>query len=188
MHPKFVLIITFLLAMLCIANAQEVTIDLTKLSPQEAAQVVAAKKTEQKTTVVPEVPSEEKVEKWVTIGERIGQAIAGACRELSVEVNDFITTPAGKLTVFLIAWQVVGEDFWNIIGGSLGWIIITGILLWSFRHFHMNERTVIKNGETEEIKYIPRYKFDDDSYETGSFWMHCIMFILFTIMFLIIIF
>ncbi len=182
----FLLVAFVLLSSCAYATQTPVTIDLNKLSPELAAQVMEAKKASEST--VPKIPDEEKVEQWVNIGEKIGQAIAGACKELSVGVNEFIATPAGKITVLMIAWKVVGDDLWSIIGGTLAWFVITLIILWSYRHFHMNERVVKKVEGGDQVEYVSRYDFEDDGKESISFWTHVVLFVLFTVICLVIVF
>ena len=62
----------------------------------------------------------------------------------------------------MIAWKVVGDDLWSIIGGTLAWFVITLIILWSYRHFHMNERVVKKVEGGDQVEYVSRYDFEDD--------------------------
>ncbi|MFH1667720.1 MAG: hypothetical protein ABH884_01690 [Candidatus Komeilibacteria bacterium] len=167
--------------------SQTATIDLSKLDGETAAQVLAAQKQAQ--AKLPDIPPAERVEEWVSIGEQVGKAIASTCRELSVEVNEFVKTPVGKLTMFLIVWKVIGEDLWDIVGGCLVWLIVTICLFFSVRHFHMNERVVTgsKKAGTKEVKYVSRYDFDAGN-EGISGIFHAVAFCVITIICLIIVF
>ena len=170
------------------ALATPVTIDIEDLSPEDAAQVLQLKKTAEAPVIpeLPPVPPEERVEKWVSIGNQIGQAIGGACKELGVAVNDFIVTPAGVLTVTLIVWEVVGEDLWGIIGGTLAWISIMALVYFSVRHFHMNAR--VKDKATGKVEYISRYDFESRYARGTSAAVHGVAAVLFTIICLVIVF
>ena len=185
---KKVMLVIALVAMFAMFSqalfAQSVTINLSDLSPEEAQKVLAAKKLAE--NPISAVSSPEKLEEWVTVGEKIGQAIAATCNELSVGVNEFIDTPAGKITVLLISWKIVGEDLWGIVGGCLAWIVISAIILWSFRHFHMNEK--IKDKKTGTVEYLSRYNFSNKDNDLSSAIFHAIAFVLFTIICLLIVF
>jgi hypothetical protein len=171
----------------CFAQQQESPQqDMSKLTAEEKVQLMTLqeKMNQQK--------SDEKLEtaeKWIGIGERfgekLGRVIGDVCKQLGIQANEFIKTPAGKLTVALIVWKVIGEDLWDIVGGTLAWICITSILFVSFRHFHMNER--ITNKENE-VQFIPRFEFEDDSNQIGSAWAHGIGFVLTTAVCLLIVF
>jgi hypothetical protein len=186
----FILMVLFsmVMAVSCFAqqnsNQQQ---DMSRLTPEERVQLMALqdKMNQQRAD-----ERMEAAEKWIGIGERfgekLGKIIGDVCKELGIQANEFIKTPAGKLTVGLIVWKVIGEDLWDIVGGTLAWLCITSILFVSFRHFHMNERTV--NKESAEVKYISRYDFEDQNYETGSAWAHGIGFLLTTAVCLLIVF
>ena len=65
----------------------------------------------------------EKVDQWVNIGSNIGKGLAGAAKELGVQINEFSDTKVGQLTVFLIVWHIMGNMIYHFIGGILVWII-----------------------------------------------------------------
>jgi len=167
------------------ALATNVTLDVENLSPEQAAQLFELKKAAAVPTI-PELPPEERVEKWVSIGNQVGQAIGGACKELGITVNDFIVTPAGMLTVTLIVWKVVGEDIWGIIGGTLSWFAIMLLTFFSVRHFHMNER--VEDKDKGEIKYVSRYDFESDDARAVSAAIHGVVAVVFTVICLVIVF
>ena len=65
----------------------------------------------------------EKVDQWVNIGSNIGKGLAGAAKELGVQINEFSDTKVGQLTVFLIVWHIMGNMIVHFVGGILVWII-----------------------------------------------------------------
>lgn len=165
-------------------NADQITIDTDQLDATTLTQVLQAKKKASETKV-----TVDNVKEYVTIGKEIGMAIAATCKELSVEVNQFVKTPVGKITMALIVYKVVGEKLWDIVGGTLAWIIITIIIWRSFRHFHMNERVVDKSDKQKPlIEYVPRYVFNDRDYRPWSVFVHVVAFVAITITCLAIVF
>lgn len=96
---------------------QNMTIDLEDLPPELAAQLLAHKAGPTQTP-----------EEWIDFGERIAKSVKTCATELNVAVNDFIKTPAGLITVSIIAWKVAGNDLKAIVFGIplwIAWLIIT---------------------------------------------------------------
>lgn len=67
--------------------------------------------------------SPEKINQWVEVGANVGKGLAGAAKELGVEVNNFATTPVGQLTIWLIVWHMMGNVILHFIGGFIVWIV-----------------------------------------------------------------
>lgn len=167
-----------------VSFAAQVTVDLENLSPQDAAKVLEMQKQANMASKAKEPDTVKKIENWVDIGEKLGKAIAATCKELSVQVNDFIKTPVGRMTVAVILWKAVGKDLWHIVGGILCWMTITGIILWSFRFFHMKRKVEKKEG----TEYINLYKFESSEAKVGSVWAHAIAFFALTLSCMLIVF
>lgn len=76
----------------------------------------------------------DRVERWVDVGTKIGQAMGGAAREIGIAANDFAVTPLGKFTMFLIAYKVVGQDLVHLavhVGGGF-LFFVTWLPLWIY--------------------------------------------------------
>ena len=65
----------------------------------------------------------EKVNQWIEIGSNIGKGLAGAAKELGVEVNTFVATPMGQLTIWLIVWHIMGATLIHFFGAFIFWIV-----------------------------------------------------------------
>ena len=103
----------------------------SKLSEAEKAEVikmVADKAATKEAGMIPQLASEDKVEKWVKIGSNIGQGLAGAAKEVGVAVNDFAKTPVGQLTMMLIVWHMIGAQLIHVFGGIMIWIVGIAII------------------------------------------------------------
>lgn len=92
------------------------------------------------------VNAPDKVNEWVGIGSRIGQALGGAAKEIGVAVNDFAKSPVGQLTMALIVWKMMGGAIVHVIGG----LLVMGIGL-SFVMYMFN-RTYPKQCEYDTSK------------------------------------
>jgi hypothetical protein len=70
----------------------------------------------------------DQAKQYIELGEMIGKAFGSCARELNVQVNDFIGTPAGIITITIIGWKTIGRDIVHF-GIGLTWLIIG---LWSW--------------------------------------------------------
>lgn len=108
---------------------------------------------------LPKVSSDEAKE-WASI---ISGAIKTICTDLSVGVNEFLKTDAGKITTFLIAYKVIGQDIRNIVLGTSAWVVITLLLFSIFWLTIMPKKVKIYNEKKQltEIQYIKRLDIED---------------------------
>ena len=72
------------------------------------------------------IVSVEKIDEYTQAGERIGKMLGGAAKELGVAVNSFLDTPAGKWTLALIIWKLMGASLTHIFGATL--VLVGGML------------------------------------------------------------
>lgn len=109
--------------------------DLSEQAKAEIVKTITDKAAEQVKlkAALPAVPVTEKVDKWVGLGERIGQMLGGAAKELGIAVNDFLKTPAGQWTLVLIVWNYMGGVIVHVMGSVL--ILLVGLITiyWVFR-------------------------------------------------------
>jgi hypothetical protein len=66
---------------------------------------------------------------YAGLGKEIGDAIGGGLHSLNTEVNSFSESPAGKFTMFIIAYKVIGNDFVQFLIGIPLWLI--GSMVWA---------------------------------------------------------
>lgn len=106
--------------------AQTSDVDTNGLTAEQKAriqiQVEQMKQEKDKTKMV------DTAKEYVQLGEMIGKAFGSCAKELNVQVNEFITTPAGMLTIGIICWKTVGRDVVHFGFGLC--FLIFGILIW----------------------------------------------------------
>ncbi len=87
----------------------------------------------------------------------VAVALGLAAKELGIAANDFITTPAGILTVFVVMWKLFGIQFMGIMF-CLFFLWVTG---WFVRRVLVEEYTVVEKrrfwGLYTVTKRIPTY-------------------------------
>lgn len=109
--------------------------DLTEAQKAEVIKHIADTKARTKeAAAVASQTTPQKVNEWLNIGERIGQGMAGAAREMGVAVNEFASSPVGMWTIALITWKFMGGAVVHIGGALLIWLIGFPLLIWVVRH------------------------------------------------------
>jgi len=126
--------------------------DLGGLTQAQLAELVTqseSMKTESNTSSTIETMSE-----YAEFGKAFGSAIAQTANELGVVTNDFITTPAGKISVALIVWKVAGESIAGFIIGIMWFLVLLPIWWTVFKRLGLNPRWVITEEPQEKGKPI----------------------------------
>ncbi len=177
-----VLIIMFMFISSVYARS-DIMVDLEKLSPHARNEILDMQKGDSN------MPKPDEWKKWAEIGKGIGLAIGETAKVLNTEVNAFVKTPAGMITVGLITYKVIGQDIKRIVLGIPFWMIVTTLIILSFRRFHMTERVVIKNDkkETTSVQYIERYHWANGEARAASAVAHGGAFILLSLVMALII-
>lgn len=185
--------ITALVCVLCLyvfvgnVFAQSVTIDLTKLPPEYASKIMEAK---QLADNPPKPVSDNSVkvkemEEFVTLGEKVVVVLKTICEELSFQVNEFIKTPVGKFLMIVITFKVFGDTVWHIFGGTAVWVVITFLILLSFKKFHVPVKIT---DDDKNIRFIKPYDFSSSDARAMSVVFHVIGFVVLTVWCLTIVF
>jgi hypothetical protein len=77
----------------------------------------------------------EKLTSWATVAEGFARAVGAAAKEIGVSVNEFITTPAGIITMAFIILKAFGAGMMKI----LVIIFLTVVTYWINRHIWTQE-------------------------------------------------
>lgn len=156
-------------------NDTQVTVDLKDLGSDARNAVLRDIEKKEKEVAKQIIPDITKVDPATikTWDESISGIIKTICGELNVSVNDFIKTDAGKITVFMVAYKMIGQDVRAIIFATLWIIIVLPLLLLSFRTFHMPYKVKTKDKEGHmSIEFISRYRWKDEEAKCISAVVH----------------
>ena len=108
----------------------------------------------------------QELEEWVTLGKSVGVGFASTAEELGMGVDKLMNTTTGKIAMFLIVWNYVGDQFVGIIGGVLWYMIMLPSWMYYFKRwvlvptetFHENgkrkSKTYEKNRSTDAVAYF----------------------------------
>lgn len=92
----------------------------------------------------------EKIDRWSEISLKFAKAIGVAAKEFGVAVNEFLGTPAGKLTAAIIVWKSL-EVAIGSITIFLVWFAISTPMFYYFRKGVMvTENIVVKDSKGNE--------------------------------------
>ncbi len=152
------------------ALAEQITLDANGLTEEQKAQLAlqaAQMKTAPANTQGTSAAIRQEAEAWGELGANMGRAAVGAAKELGVAANDFIQTPAGKVTMGVVVYKLIGKDILGIIIG-LG-ILFVGYVLafWlffraKFASFTKYEVRPILWGMMNK-KYLVEFREDDNN-------------------------
>lgn len=126
---------------------------LSEMAQAELALKVAQLRTEAlKVTVIPDVIE---MEKYVSVGEQIGKALAVTARELGVEVNNFATSPVGMIAIFLIVWHFFGVMMVHLAFGGAWFMTMVPIWVYFFKRLVMGREEIYDadTGKRVSVKY-----------------------------------
>lgn len=113
--------------------ANNSTVDVSKLTPEQVAQINQQVSAMTKEPVNVSATVRKEAEAWGELGANMGKAMVGAAREVGVASNEFAKTDLGKIIVFIVAYKVIGQDILSIAFGSLVLFFGWGIAIWALK-------------------------------------------------------
>lgn len=144
-----------------------------KLSASQQAEVmkIVADKAEA-TNALPGIDSAsdpKKVDEWISVGERIGKMMGGAAKEVGIAVNDFVNTPVGKMTMFLIVWKYMGAMAIHFFGGVL--VMLVGAVVMTALYRRLVAVDITYDAEAKNIfGNHPKLKVERGAFGSDDFW------------------
>ena len=105
----------------------------------------------------------DRVTEWGQIGEAFALTIEKICKTLSLEANEFIKTPVGKLVAVVILYKVMGPQFLSII--ILSSLIFTITLVFIFFIWFLYGNRKIKEKD-KPVRYESRYDWNNHDSDT----------------------
>lgn len=107
-----------------------------------------------------------KGEPWAEVANAVGTGVAQTAESLGVAANEFVDTPVGKMTAFVIIYQFIGKDLVRLIVAATMWVIVTIIIVWVFKRVGMPSMIeYYENGKKKKVTPV----CDDDSLHLTRF-------------------
>jgi hypothetical protein len=111
-------------------SASSSSVDVSKLTPEQVAQVQKQVSELSSAPVNVSASVRKEAEAWGELGANMGKAMVGAAKEVGVASNEFAQTGLGKVVVGIVAYKVIGKDILKIVFGSLVLIVGYSIAFW----------------------------------------------------------
>ena len=130
---KIILMMVLTISLFAIDTKDVSNAGFANLTTQEQADVLKLIADKQvKKSNLPDLATAKEAQEWVNLGSSIGKGLASSAKELGVQVNEFSKSDVGKLTMFLIVFQIMGDKVISLFGGfifiTLGFIFTTMLL------------------------------------------------------------
>jgi len=130
--------------------------------PQEKVTVPKSMLTQEQLSQLNQKNLRENVSGWAGVGKEIGEAVNSSLQAVTTQSNNFAQTGVGKLTVILVVWKVIGDEFLHVAVGLLELVIFLPVWIWSYRRtcitrsFTMPDKTVKVIEYTWKGEFSPR--------------------------------
>jgi hypothetical protein len=137
-----VLVAMLMYAGIGFAQNQTIDVDISKLSQTELInyQNLLKASQEQAKSFNIDTVSSSQLSKYAETGKALGEAFNSCWGTISTDVEKFAQSDAGKLTMFLVAWKIMGEDCIEVVNdfihytfGGIAYIVFISIWVYMYR-------------------------------------------------------
>jgi hypothetical protein len=127
-------------------SASSSSVDVSKLTPEQVAQVQKQVSELSSAPVNVSASVRKEAEAWGELGANMGKAMVGAAKEVGVASNEFASTSLGKVVVGIVAYKIIGKDILKVVFGSLVLLVGYSLAIWAL---------LTKRWSKVEYKYEP---------------------------------
>ena len=122
MKTSFITSLFLTLALAFTVSAQEtLQVDVTKLTTQQLQVYQQLKQAQAQSTAMATLDNltPERIDKYAQVGKAFGSAFKECWSTVSTDAEKFGQSDAGKMTMILIAWKIMGNDAINLVEKSV---------------------------------------------------------------------
>lgn len=123
-------------ALVVSAEQQVSRIDLSGLTEEQRADLVKQAEQMRKQSsgdrIIDKI-TPENADAWVNLGKNMGLALAEVAKHLGVAADEFLKSSAGKITLALIVWKVMGNDLVHLMVGLGIFVVFLPLWVYFFR-------------------------------------------------------
>lgn len=130
------------------ASAQ--TIDTSKLTKEQVAQLQAQAAEMQSAPGQTAVIVRQEAEAWADLGGKVGMAMVSAAKEVGMAANEFASTDLGAVVTAIVVYKIVGTEIMSLFGGFVILLVGIPLSLWML----MKKSTWAYDVEYEYQKYL----------------------------------
>lgn len=149
-------------------------IDVNGLTEEQKADLVKQaeqmkKQSGTKETIIDKVSNPENLNKWIEVGQGMGVAIAEVAKHVGVAADEFLKSSAGKITLALIVWKVIGRELVHLSGGIVFMLVFVSLWIYFFKRMCL-VKSIKYLKPTDGYKTIKEYEYypDDDVWVNGT--------------------
>lgn len=177
-----------------------ITLDLSKVSPQEAQQILNIQKNVKGDTstnsIIQALSNEESITKYSSMGRAISSTLKEILQTLSTETNSFAKIPVGMTAVSLFIYEIVGKDVIRAVMFIFLTMFLYITIIVSFVSFFKQKKIPVETTRDEPIEgkkekvtkktfeYIPKYNFKSSETRVAVCVAHVMAFALITVIIL----
>lgn len=124
-------------------SSETVTIPKDQLTPEQRAKLDKEE-------------LDEKVQqygKWVGAGHEVGVAVNESLSAITDNATKFAQSGPGKVTMFLVAWKVVGNDIYGLGVGLILLFSVLPVLIWSYWRTCVPRRILLEDSKEHGKKW-----------------------------------
>ena len=170
-----------IMAIMCLIFSAGIVFAQTTIDGDE---MISVPKSKIPANVLNEIETNQKIEtvgKYVGIGKEVGEAVNGSLSAITTNAEKFANTKAGKFTMFIVAWKVIGKNLIQLIVGILLAIMFYPTFFWSYFQ-NCRPRNIL----TKEDGKVKEYRISEPC--SDSLLGHAVTFIIVTGIILLVIF
>lgn len=124
-----------------------------------------------KSSPIPEVPfiNPERMTGWAQVAEGFANAMGAAAKQLNVSVNEFITTPAGMITIGVILWKVIGTSILKLLAMYAVFLVCKRILqaMWKDGSVEVSRKFLWWTWTAQKATYVTWKKSEENQCGLG---------------------
>lgn len=162
-------------------QTEKISVDPADLDPATLAKIKAKQTEEELKAKI------DNYGKWVGVGHEVGVAVDEGLTAVTKHATAIADTRLGKVTMFIIAYKVIGRDIVGFIVGSILWIVGSIIIIISyFRNASGKKlKNVIYQEDGKTVKEInEEFKEGDSESQWGHVFIYaCLVGVVCAIMF-----
>lgn len=143
--------------------------NLSESQRAEITKMVADKSAAAVASPIGAVPDVHKIDEYVAVGERVGKMMGGAAKEVGVAVNEFINTPVGKWTMFLIVWKYMGAMAMHFFGGMCV-LLVGAVTMFALFRRMTNLEVTYDQTKTNFFGNHPKISKTRSAFGADDFW------------------
>jgi hypothetical protein len=113
---------------------------------------------------------------WVDLGKGLGSGLASTAKELGVAANDFVKSPVGEVSMFLLVWHYMGDQLLGLFKGIMLLAVFLPYATYLARKT-FGKFVTVKNAKGDERVAFAGYDYQKFDTPWGLLFVSCVIII-----------